>query len=137
MFTGCHIGPTYDFVDFFSRILLRQASKPDAQIQIAFADVSVRDENAYAQFPHMICAHNFLALLNCALHEYTKSFERWVGNSKIKPLSKTSKQVTISLFLCSPYSQGRLVHDIPSEQQFSSFVTKYTTMSSSTYTITQ
>ena len=107
MFAGCHIGPTYDFVDFFSRILLRQASKPDAQIQIAFADVSVRDENAYAQFPHMICAHNFLALLNCALHEYTKSFERWVGNSKIKPLSlEIGHYFSFSLFTLQPGQVG-------------------------------
>ena len=35
MFAGYHIGPTYDFVDFFSCILLRQASKPDAYIYIA------------------------------------------------------------------------------------------------------
>ena len=45
MFAGYHIGPTYAVVDFFSCILLRQASKPDAYIYIAlpFGDAPVRD----------------------------------------------------------------------------------------------
>ena len=39
------MGPTYDFVDFFPCILLRQAGKPDPYIYIAspFGDAPVRD----------------------------------------------------------------------------------------------
>ena len=50
----------------------------------------------------VICAHNFLALLTSALHEYTKPFVRWVGNSAISLFQGLqNKSQSLSFFVHS------------------------------------